>query len=275
MLPPRPQMWRVLGMARRRRRVPLHPFRDVGPEAENQKSGIRPKMNIHLGSSESMKPGMRTLFVMSVALAMVGIAVVPTGASGPSALGVRVGPNIQAFNNPRLQAEIAIAANPIDDRNLVIGAIDFRLTVDVASCTSITSRGCSNWIGVYTSTDGGKSWLPQLLPGYPGGREGVLSEFQFGSDPIVAFDRHGAGYAGGIFWKADTFLVDQRDVTVALSRSDDRGKTWNEPVIVARGVAKDIFNDHPEMAVDNTGGGVRRQRLCHLDSVYGQLGWRG
>ncbi len=190
----------------------------------------------------------------TLALLAFLIVVVPNSAlAAASTSGFRVGPNVQVFNNPAPQAEVAIAANPMDDKNLVIGAIDWRLTPP--SCLiSPTSLCVTNWVGVYTSTDGGKTWLPQLLPGFPGGPPGILTGFQEGSDPIVAIDRHGAAYAGGLFWKGSTFLTSAHDIVLALARSDDGGMTWNEPSILAEANGLNPFPDHPQMAVDNTGG---------------------
>jgi len=161
----------------------------------------------------------------------------------PTSSGVRVGPNIQVFDNRRPQNEIAIAANPSDAGNLVIGSNDYRLR-DI---------GASVWAGVYTSFDGGRSWTAQLVPGYPGGPKGNLSSFQFGGDPIVGFDRSGSAYAGGIFFRGTSTGADIKDVTIALSRSDDGGQTWRDAVIVAPGKAQSVFNDHPQMTVDATG----------------------
>ncbi len=166
-------------------------------------------------------------------------------AAGPalvaSASVLRVGPNVQVFDNRRPQNEIAAAANPADARNLLIGSNDYRIRGTV-------------WAGVYTSTDAARSWTAQLVPGYPGGPEGTLSEFQAGGDPIVGFASDGTAYAGGIFFKASGSGGGVKDVTIALSRSDDGGVTWNDAVIVAPGKGNSPFNDHPQMAVDSTGG---------------------
>ncbi len=175
---------------------------------------------------------------------MVTAGMSASAVSTMSTAAIRVGPNLQVFDNRQPQNEIAVVVNPKDDGNVVIGANDYRLR-DV---------GASVWVGMYTTKNGGKSWVANLVPGYPGGPTGILSQFQFGGDPILAFDRYGSVYAGGIFFKGTRFGADIRDVSIALSRSDDGGLSWNEPVIVAPGRAQSVFNDHPQMTVDATGG---------------------
>lgn len=157
---------------------------------------------------------------------------------------VRVGKNVQVFDNRRPQNEIAIADNPANSRNLVIGSNDYRLR-DV---------GASAWVGLYTTTDGGKSWIAQLAPGYPTGPKSTLSEFQFAGDPIVGFDSKGNAYAGGIAFKGTPTGADIRDVSLFMTKSRDGGLTWDDAVIVARGKAQSEFHDHPQMNVDATGG---------------------
>jgi len=184
------------------------------------------------------------------------IIVMPTSALGaPSTSGFVVGPNVQVFNDPQTQAETAIAINPMNDRNIVIASIDARLTPPSCPLPALpTSKCASVWVDVYTSTDGGTSWSTHLIPGFPGGPTGALSSFLRGSDPIVGFDRHGHAFAGGIFWNSNHFLIGAGESAIALARSDDGGITWNQPVIVAQGNANGDFQDHPQMAVDTSGG---------------------
>ncbi len=177
--------------------------------------------------------------------AMVNAGISPSSSVVAAAdSGIRVGRNVQVFDNRQPQNEISVAANPADGGNLVIGSNDYRLR----------GQGGSVWVGVYTSKDAGKSWLTQLLPGYPTGPTGVLSTYQFGGDPIVGFDASGHAYAGGIFFRGTRTGNDIKDVSIYVSRSDDGGVTWNEPVLVALGKGQSPFHDHPQMAVDATGG---------------------
>jgi len=181
----------------------------------------------------SAEPGSRLM-----AMVTAGTPFTPTDGR------IRVGPNLQTFDDPQPQNEIAVAVNPLDDRNVLVGSNDYRLR----------AVGASVWVGMYTTDDAGKTWTANLVPGYPGGPRGILSTYQFGGDPILAFDRDGSAYAGGIFFRGTPTGGDIRDVSIALSRSDDGGFTWNKPVIVAFGKAQSIFHDHPQMTADATGG---------------------
>lgn len=198
--------------------------------------------------------GVRTWWTVCVVFAVVALLAVPEAASA----GIHVGRNVQVFNNSHYQVETAIAVNPTDDRNLIAAAIDGRLSSESCEIAIFNVPDCTSWVGVYASLDGGKSWLAQLVPGYPGGPPGALSEFQFGIDPVVAFDHQGNAYAGGAFGKIrggstiDTF--ETYDGSIAIARSDDGGRTWNEAVVVAHGHELSPYNDHPHMAVDVTGG---------------------
>lgn len=169
---------------------------------------------------------------------------VPSSTSSPASSSITVGENIQVFDDPQPQNEIAIAADPTDPDKLIVGANDYRLRAE----------GYSVWVGMYTSTNGGETWTDHLVPGYPGGDASTLSTFNFGGDPIVAVDSEGRMYAGGIFFRGTRTGADIRDVSIALTWSDDQGNTWSDPVIVSPGKAQSVFNDHPQMAVDNSGG---------------------
>src|SRR2546422_1619061 len=63
------------------------------------------------------------------------------------------GTQYRVTNNPGAQNEVSIAVNPTNPLNIVAMANDY--------------RGGAGWCGVYATTDGGGTWVAQLLP--PGG----------------------------------------------------------------------------------------------------------
>src|SRR2546422_5832051 len=193
----------------------------------------------------------RTWWILPVIWAVVAMLAVPVSASH----GLRVGRNVQVSSDPHFQREVALAVNPADDRNLIAAAND--ASFQGPDCRFDPSFESCIWVGLYTSRDRGRSWRANFIPGYPGGPRGVLSEFNIGYDPFVAFDREGAAYAGGIFANVDHSCapcVPNLDASRAIARRDDGGRSWNDPVIVARGEGSNVVNDFPHIAVDTSRG---------------------
>lgn len=121
------------------------------------------------------------------------------------------------------QSETWIAVNPADPNNIVAGSNDFRYN----------GTGNSYRMGVYYTTDGGETFVDTKTPenlglyidrySYPAG----MTNF----DPGVAFDDEGKCYY--CYGFAVTNTSSQADNGVFVTRSDDGGKTWNEPIPVA------------------------------------------
>ncbi|MHB8632831.1 MAG: sialidase family protein [Thermoplasmatota archaeon] len=107
--------------------------------------------------------------------------------------------NFQATSDtPLRQAnELSIAANPQNPLNMIATGKDY--TPDQAS------DGQNNcvWAGVYTTFDGGKTWLDQNVPGSPWQKlrdptaayyPDSFSKYWCATDPVVAFGPDGTAY---------------------------------------------------------------------------------
>src|SRR2546425_4747789 len=132
-------------------------------------------------------------------------------------------------NTPGAQNEVSIAVNPRNGRNLVASANDYR-------------QGDA-WCGVYSTSDGGKSWLEQLVP-----RSGGLRVVTVSRGPSVTFDGGGNAYIACLGFSRST-----SDNVVAVSKSVDGGRTWGTPTLVAD-TTPNVFHDKPYIAADMSPG---------------------
>jgi uncharacterized protein YndB with AHSA1/START domain len=96
-------------------------------------------------------------------------------------------------------------------------------------------------IGFAASRDGGRTWTSGLLPGLTRAFGGLYLR---ASDPSVAFDGDGAAYASSIVIRGP-----DRKQGVAVNRSDDGGRTWNQPVLIERDAGR-VGDDFPRVMVD-------------------------
>ncbi|SRR6266511_2472678 len=80
---------------------------------------------------------------------MMNACIASAPALASSASVVRVGPNVQVFDNPRPQNEIVAAANPADARNLLIGSNDYRIRGTVWARISSDPAVRPTFIGDY------------------------------------------------------------------------------------------------------------------------------
>ncbi len=136
----------------------------------------------------------------------------------------------------RSQNESSIAVNPLNPKNLIASAVDYR-------------DNSSTW--VYVSDDGGKSWRNINL-------KKPFTGWASTNDPSVFFANDGTGYLvyGGFgnVTSSPAGLVGENGVFI--SRTTDEGKTWEShlPVILHRGAMTldSAFEDKYYIQVDNS-----------------------
>jgi hypothetical protein len=120
------------------------------------------------------------------------------------------------------------------------------------------------WQGLAFSTNRGGSWTPSKIPGYPSdtSAEGIASPLHGrqaeAGDPLLAFDRTGRLFAGGIAF--NRVNPQNGDVWVASYANTlgpgDYPKDYLRTVVVGEGTPalNGIFEDKPSLEVDRTGG---------------------
>jgi len=107
------------------------------------------------------------------------------------------------------QDETAIDQNPLDQRNYVGGANDYRL-----------GWGTS---GFYATTDNGNTWYDGITP-FPSLPTG--DNLDGGGDPVIVFDRSGVAYYAQI-----NFNRTDDTSGVWVNRSTNGGFTWSRPCV--------------------------------------------
>ena len=164
-----------------------------------------------------------------------------------------------AFHFPQnKQNESPMAVNPTDSNNVISGAND---ETEEPDC--FISGGASfcpfsptvDTSGVYTTTDGGKTWTHQILHWFS--QVGLTSD----GDPVVAFGPkadpnapNGFSYANGArayFGSlAGSPTFGPAAELLAVSFSDDKGLTWSTPVVATTRNNPVNFNDKIAIWVD-------------------------
>lgn len=126
------------------------------------------------------------------------------------------------------QQEPTLAVDPTNPNNVVVAAKDWRTG--------------PKQVWYYRSTDGGHTWADGTV-------DLGASELPNASDPLLVFDAKGVLYLAFIGYN-------QNDLTVGgifVARSNDAGKNWNKPVLVAAN-KEDVFHDKEWITVDRTNG---------------------
>jgi len=190
-------------------------------------------------------------------------------ANNPQVAGVPLSDTTARFPTNK-QNEPTIAVDPTDVSKLIAGSNDEQLqppcgpgpargaTAPANDCSFFPNVGTS---GVYTSSDGGTSWTNRgLLPGYtdanPGGT--LVSD----GDPVIVFGPKPDGSGGFSFasgarayyanlasFASGAANGNQAPELIAVSRSDNDGVAWTDPVLAATGNGFK-FNDKEDIWAD-------------------------
>ncbi len=153
------------------------------------------------------------------------------------------------------QDEPAVAMDPRDPSVLAAGANEY--------CALITNPDA--WAGYYHSTDGGRTWLDSLVPGYQADQtaQGSASPThglcESAGDPTMAFDPAGRLFYGFIcFSRGKTVAGREREPvngSTFVATYDRDGARYVRTVLVAKGTrAFGIFEDKINLTVDQTAG---------------------
>jgi hypothetical protein len=155
-------------------------------------------------------------------------------------------PNNSGFSNfgcTTAQNETTIAVNPTNPSNLIAGSNDYRVCCDFTALNDGTG-----W--AYYSLDGGATWKNVQLPGLTAetGGSGNFKLMDSAGDPVVTFSPDGVAYYLNIVFSRVSFASG-----VAVSVSNDGGKTWSLPNMVTFVKAGNFFNDKNWIAAGPNG----------------------
>ncbi len=136
--------------------------------------------------------------------------------------------------NPQNESNIVV--NPTDSNNVLTAANEYRLDAHE----------------VYSSRDGGQTWINVVLPGWTSstGGSGVFARQSSCGDPVLAFGPDGTAYYSGL-------VCNQKNRAffsgVAVASSHDGGVTWGAPRMVSFSDSPVIFNDKEWLTVAQDG----------------------
>ena len=144
----------------------------------------------------------------------------------------------------RSPAEVSVAINPTDPDNVV-----------VVSLGGGPPGGPRTTNFAYASRDGGRSWTTILHPNPQGRTQG---------DDAVTFDARGRAFHSYISFEGIRIQRPARAWNgIFVTRSDDGGFTWNDPVTVVDHInTVKPFEDKPWLVTDNV------QDSPHRGNVY-------
>ncbi|MBC9711974.1 exo-alpha-sialidase [Streptomyces sp. TRM66268-LWL] len=211
------------------------------------------------------------LLVIPLATPAAAASAIDVQANSPQVAGDPASDTTAVFPTNK-QNETSVAVNPLDDRLLISGANDEQRQpacgpgpvrgpgVDPSDCSFFPGVGTS---GVYTSSDGGKSWTNRgLLDDQPSWK---ASDFVSDGDPVISYgpkpQADGSfSYAKGAraYYSSlasykpgrSPYPPNKAPELLAVAYSDDNGLTWSAPVIATVKENPNDFNDKEWVTVD-------------------------
>jgi hypothetical protein len=187
-------------------------------------------------------------------------------ANQPQVAGV-AGSDTSAVFPTNKQNEPTIAVNPLDSHLLISGSNDEQeqppcgpgpvrgAAAAVNDCSFFPGVGTS---GIYTSSDGGATWVNRgLLDDQASWRgTGVVSD----GDPVITFGpkpdgKGGFTYARGAraYYASLASIASQKGAEyIIVSWSDDNGLTWSAPTLGQAKTSAAVFNDKNWLSVDGS-----------------------
>ncbi len=134
------------------------------------------------------------------------------------------------------QTESIIVANPTNSNNVLVAANEPRM----------------DGHAVYSSMDGGKTWINVMLPGWTKttNGQGVFSRLDTCGDPNLAFGPDGTAYYSGLVCSTSKIAFYSG---LAVASTHDGGRTWSAPRMVAFTNSNNNFNDKDWITVGADG----------------------
>lgn len=208
-----------------------------------------------------MGNGMKKAILFAIGLATAAHAVVSAQQIG-SNINMARGTSLPG-GDPYLQRQVetSLAVSSRNPCHLAAGVVDYK-TVDYVDPQELPAEGTlqssgDSWLGLYKSFDCGRTWIGDLLFGFPGdtrpgAARSVNTGFQAGADPIVRAGTNGMFYYAGLVLNRGANPKSQIFVAPLIDRNN---KERGDPILQLDAVAVDTgtagqFFDKPWLAVD-------------------------
>ena len=206
-------------------------------------------------SARQPKSGRRLALGGGVAAIVVVLMLIssPLAVASPREpmFGIHVGKNIDIMGEGAPDWPVRESAMAVDPRNT-------QIVVAAAIDTSLAAHGGHTWDRYYRSTDGGKTWSSDFVPGFPGdnspaGRSSPLRGYNVSIEPSIAFSDSGIVYfsLAAAQVPAGQQLLNLTSEDIAVAEYSNDGATYLRTAVVEH---TKVGTGHPRIAVDTSGG---------------------